>query len=339
MFVLFPLPMVLQAFAARPRADPLGAASLRESDGAPPLMPSQATVPVVPWPLHVCESEVRRPGQSSSCSRSIPDETLAAAVVPQSSALAGSAAVLCRASEARPAADSLRAASLRGARGAPAPMPSQASVSCHRWPPEVRHCEPRPRGRSRSPSRSIPGEALAGALGPQTSALARFDVVPCFDGHGSAVARRPEWLVLQHPFLRAEGSTMPRELLAACVEVLRVHFVQIEPGLVPDMSDFYVRAAVFLPAVVHVEYGRYRQAGAAVWAHRPPSPNSGGAFRMGSHMSSALVDACVLLWRCGGAVAFGVTCSLPSPRVLGGHFSADFVRIEFDRSCGQAANP
>ena len=42
MFVLFPLPMVLQAFAARPRADPLGAASLRESDGAPPLMPSQA---------------------------------------------------------------------------------------------------------------------------------------------------------------------------------------------------------------------------------------------------------------------------------------------------------
>ena len=239
---------------------------------------------------------------------------------------------------ARPAAESPWTES----DGAPPLMPSQAGGSGFPWPRDVRESGARRRSRSRSSDRSIPDAALAGAVLPETSAgrvaLARSSLaVPLgSDGDAAAVVQRPE---LADLFLREEGWTMACDLLAACVAVLRAHFVQIEPDLVPDMSDFYVRAASFLPGVVHVEYGRYRQAGAAVWAHRPPSPNSSGIFVTGSQMSPALMDACGRLWRCGGVVVFGATLPVASPRVLGGHFFADFVRIEFDRTCGQAVYP
>ena len=130
-------------------------------------------------------------------------------------------------------------------------------------------------------------------------------------------------------------SLMSRALLVACVAVLRAHFKQIESAVEPDLSDFYVRAACFLPGAIHVEYGRYRQAGAAVWPHRPPSSNSSAEWAQWQ-MSSGLVAACVRLWH---AAAFGVVRPDASPVVLGGHFSAEFVRVEYDRSCGQVVLP
>ena len=210
----------------------------------------------------------------------------------------------------------------------------------HVWPAAVRVAGSRERSRSRSQDSLILDEDLVAAVLPQASASPRMAEVPRRSAlEGSPAGSR--LLLWQPSFLRAEGWSMSRELLAACMEVLEAHLVQVERGVVPDLSDFYVRAADVMPGVVHVEYGRYRQAGFAVWAHRPPSPNSSVILKNGSQMSMGLVGACVRLWHCGAAAVFGDTGArlVASPRVLRGYFSVDFVRIEFDRSFGQAVPP
>ena len=231
--------------------------------------------------------------------------------------------------------DGLRSAALREADGAPPLMSSQVCP----FAPVARR-----RSRSRSRGGSVP-DAAAGSPCARAAPVASPwppDVRLAswwLDGSSSWAHLSVEEKCLLElslcspisrcPSLCADGWTMSRPLLLACVRVWEAYLVHVLRCEFADVANVYVRGAHFdLPRVAHLQFGHYLLCRRGE-VHRPPVALP-VVCKLGSSLPSVLSEACERLWWCAAAAASWEPCVNSSPRVVRVFFSREFVRVEFE---------